>query len=85
MLTLAEEAYRADQPGGVEAIERQLGEFFIDGLLHDYLKMKVMRDNPVSLQNVVNSAMAEQNLRKRFDLRLGCRERTDRLDGHKLR
>jgi hypothetical protein len=24
--------------------------------------------------------MAGQNLRKRFDLRLGCRERTDRLD-----
>ena len=81
MLTLAEEAYR-DQPGGVEANERQLVVFFIDGLLHDYLKMKVMRDNPVSLQEAVNSAMAEQNLRKRFDLRLGHRERTDRLDRH---
>jgi hypothetical protein len=42
--------------------------------------MKIMRDNPVSLQNAVNSAMAEQKLRKRFDLRLGCRERTERLD-----
>jgi len=39
-----------------------------------------MRDNPVSLQNAINSAMAEQNLRKRFDLRLGRMERTDRLD-----
>jgi hypothetical protein len=46
MLTLAEKAYR-DQPGWVEAIERQLVEFCIDGWLHDYLKMKVMRDNPV--------------------------------------
>ena len=44
--------------------------------------MKVIRDNPVSLQNAVNSAMAEQNLRKRFDLRLGRRERTARLDRH---
>ena len=56
--------------------------FFIDGLLHDNLKMKAMSDNPVSLQNSVNSAMAEQNLRRRFDLRLGRRERTDRLDRH---
>jgi hypothetical protein len=37
---------------------------------------------PTSLQTAVNSAMAEQNLRKRFGLRLGHRERTDRLDRH---
>ena len=42
--------------------------------------MKVMRDNPVSFQNAANSAMAEHNLRKRFNLRLGRRERTDKLD-----
>ena len=80
MLTLAEEVYR-DEPGGVEAIERQLVVvFLIDGLLHDYQKMKVMRDNPVSFQNAVNSAMAEHNLRKRLHLRLGRRERRDMLD-----
>jgi hypothetical protein len=39
LLTLAAEAYK-DQPGGFEAIERQLVGFFIDGLMHDYLKMK---------------------------------------------
>ena len=39
LLTLAAEAY-IDQPGGFEAIERQLVGFFIDGLMHDYLKMK---------------------------------------------
>ena len=39
LLTLAEEAYR-DQPGRFEAIERQLVRFFIDELIHDYLKMK---------------------------------------------
>jgi hypothetical protein len=81
MLTLAEETY-CDHPGGVKTIERQLIGLFIDGLMHDYLKMKVMRDNPVSLQTAVNTAMVEQNLRKRFGLRLGHRERTDRLDRH---
>lgn len=74
LLTLAEEAY-VGQPGGLQAIERQLVGFFIDGLLHDYLKMKVMRENPVNLQAAVTVAMSEQNLRKRFDLRTGQKEK----------
>ena len=55
------------QNGGVAAIERQL-VFFVDGLAHDYLKMKVMRENPATLQAGVASAMNEQNLRNRFNL-----------------
>ena len=43
----------------------------MDGLAHDYLKMKVMRENPATLQAAVASAMTEQNLRKRFNLRIG--------------
>ena len=53
------------------AIERQLVGFFIDGLAHDYLKMKVMRENPATLQAAVASAITKQNLRKRFNLRIG--------------
>ena len=68
LLSLAAEAY-VGQPGGLQGVERQLVGYFIDGLFHDYLKMKVMRDNPVNLQAAVTSAMAEQNLRKRFELR----------------
>ena len=45
--------------------------FFIDGLAYDYLKIKVMRDNPATLADAVNIAMNEQNLRRRFDLRKG--------------
>ena len=43
----------------------------MDGLVHNYLKMKVMRENPATLQAAVASAMTEQNLRKRFNLRIG--------------
>ena len=41
ILSLAEEAY-ANQGG--DAIERQLINIFIDGLLNDQLKMKILRD-----------------------------------------
>ena len=45
--------------------------FFADGLAHDYLKMKVMRENPATLKATVASAKKEQNLRNRFNLRIG--------------
>lgn len=74
LLSLAEEAYAGIPDGGAAAIERQLIGFFIDGLAFDYLKMKVMRENPMTLQGAINSAMNEQNLRKRFNLRTGNKE-----------
>ena len=70
LLSLAEEAFTG-QNGGVAANERQLVGFFIDGLAHDYLQMKVMRENPATLQAAIASAMTEQNLMKRFNLRIG--------------
>lgn len=70
LLALAEESF-IDQQGGLQAVETQLIGFFIDGLAHNYLKMKVMRDNPNTLGAAVASAMGEQNLRKRFELRAG--------------
>lgn len=76
LLALAEEAF-AGQPGGLQAVETQLIGFFIDGLAHDYLKMKVMRDNPNTLGAAVASAMGEQNLRKRFEFRTSRATRQD--------
>ena len=70
LLALAEEAFEG-QDGDMRLIERQLIGFFIDGLTHDFLKIKVMRDNPETLQDAVRSAMNEQNLRSRFNLRIG--------------
>lgn len=66
LLALADEAY----PNQVHAaIDQQLIGFFIDGLQHDYMKMKVMRENPATLQAAITSATSEQNLRRRFELR----------------
>ena len=75
LLALSEEAF-AGQQGGVQSVETQLIGVFVDGLMYDYLKMKVMRDNPQTLAAAVNSAMTEQNMRKRFELRRGQRSYT---------
>lgn len=68
LLNLADDAF-AGQAG--DAVNRQLVGFFIDGLFYDYMKMKVMRENPATLQAAITVATAEHNLRKRFDLRSG--------------
>ena len=72
LMGLAQEAF-ANQAGGLQAVEPQLVGFFTDGLLQDTLKLKVMRDNPNTLQGAITTAMTEQNLRKRFELRSGNR------------
>ena len=64
-------ALAADAFADVNAADEQLIGFFIDGLQYDYMKMKVMRDNPATLQNAIQVANTEQNLRRRFDLRAG--------------
>lgn len=74
LLTLAEDVFQVQAHGPQQAanlavIERQLIEYFIDGLSENFLKLKVMRDAPVTLQAAVTSATNEQNLRTRFNLR----------------
>ena len=49
--------------------ESQIGGFFMDSLFHHYLRMKVMRENHKTFQAAAQSALAEQNLRKRFQIR----------------
>lgn len=66
LLALAEDAF-----DDVDAANEQLIGFFIDGLQHDYMKMKIMRANPDTLQAAINVANTEQNLRRRFELRSG--------------
>ena len=68
LLALTEEALLIQQTG-IQPIQTQLMGYFIDGRAYDYLKIKVMRDNPATLADAVNIAMNEQNLRRRFDLR----------------
>ena len=47
-------------------LESQLVGFFIDGLYHDFLWMKVMRENPETFQAVVQSTLADQICKFQF-------------------
>ncbi|XP_062587952.1 uncharacterized protein LOC134249630 [Saccostrea cucullata] len=69
LLSLAEQAYEGQEAGRVT--EGKLVGFFVDGLYSDRLKLKVMRDNPRTMQEAINSARAEHNLQQRFQLRTG--------------
>lgn len=65
ILSLAEIAY--DNQGG-DAIERQLIDILVDGLTNDQLKIKILRDEPDTLQGAVAIATNEQNLRMRVSM-----------------
>ena len=66
LYTLPNDAFAKVYKGVVES---QLAGSFIDGLFHDYLRMKVMRENFKTFQAVVQSALAKQNLRKKVFLK----------------
>ena len=65
ILSLAEEAYHNQ---GGDAVVRQLIDVFVDGLTQDNLKMKILRDQPDTLQGAIAIATNEQNLRARVQL-----------------
>ena len=67
LFALAREAFTGQQMG-LGTVESQMIGFFVDGLYHDFLKMKVMHDNPNTFQGAVTAAMNEQNLCMRFNL-----------------
>ena len=62
LYALANDAFAKVDKG---VLESQVVGFSIDHLFHVYLTMKVMRENPKTFQTVVQSALVEQNLRKR--------------------
>ncbi|ESO91883.1 hypothetical protein LOTGIDRAFT_163245 [Lottia gigantea] len=68
LLTLATKAYSSTEIDLVP-VQRQPITVFLNGLTKDYLKLKLMRENPATLQGAVVSAMGEQNIRSRFALR----------------
>ena len=69
LLQVAEDAYPDIQEDNKALVQRQLVDAFVDGLAFEYLKMKVMREDPKTLEDAISVAMKEQNLRKRFNLR----------------
>ena len=68
LLALAEDAFDDGHQQG-QPVQRQLIDTFVDGLAEDSLKLKVLRENPNTLEAAVTAATNEQNLRKRFNLR----------------
>ncbi|MET0107141.1 MAG: hypothetical protein ABW072_18665 [Sedimenticola sp.] len=66
LLALAEDAFDNQQG---QPVQQQLIDTFVDGLAEDSLKLKVLRENPNTLEAAVTAATNEQNLRKRFNLR----------------
>lgn len=67
LLAHARDAFH-DQPGGLGAMQMQLVAYFEDGL-PDKIRLKVMRDNPATLNEAIVSARNEQALQTRFALR----------------
>ena len=65
ILSLAEEAYHNQ---GGDIVERQMIDIFVDGLTNDGLKMKILRDQPNTLQGAITISTNEQNLRNRVQM-----------------
>jgi hypothetical protein len=51
-----------------QLVQQQLVGIFCDGLSFDYLRLKLLRENPKTLEAAIELAMIEQNLRKRLNL-----------------
>ena len=66
LLNNAEDAY--PQAGDRPVVEQQMINVLLDGLYHDYLKMKVLREDPRTFNEALQIAMREQNIRKHFAL-----------------
>ena len=68
LLQISEDAFDSDRIAN-PLIQQQLVDIFCDGIAYDYLRMKILRENPRTLESAVEIAMKEQNIRKRLTLR----------------
>ena len=57
------------QPLTTPEVERQLIEFFIDGVVDNCIARKILGKGPTTLQAAVRCAVNEQTLNTRFALR----------------
>ena len=77
LLSASEDAFdKTDrQPDGelLPGIEKILIDFFVDGLWESTIKLKIMRENPTSMRRAVEIANQEQNLKARYQLRVGAK------------
>jgi len=68
LINLGDGAFQVDERN-LAPVQRQLINFFIDGLRLDSLKMKILRSCPTDLTAAINLAIEEQNLIARFGMR----------------
>ena len=54
MWTIARDAFEGHDRNQI-AVQTQLIGFFVDGLFHDHLQLKVMRDNPATFEETVRT------------------------------
>ena len=81
---LSKEAYckgEMNNPATAKLAQRQLVNYFIDGLRDRSVRLKIMRHNPENLSDALKVARDEINLIKRFEL---CSRRFDRDTGVRL-
>lgn len=64
VLCVAEKAFPTTE--SLTAFESHLVGIFVDGLINDFIRMKVLRDRPNTLQSAAEIATDEQNLQLRF-------------------
>lgn len=77
LIGLAEEAF-VGQDMSSDCIDKLLIGFFVDGLQQNSLKYKLLRENPATLGAAIETALKEENLMRRYQLRMG-RETDHRL------
>lgn len=80
---LSREAFTKDelnQRPSYDMAQRQLVNYFTDGLADRSIKLKIMRQVPVTLDDALRIARTETNLMKRFELRHGRSGRTQSED-----
>lgn len=68
LINLAKEAFKNDEIP-LEPVQRQLINFFMDGLRNDSLRMKILRTNPRRLENAIELAIEENNFITLYGLR----------------
>ena len=68
---LAEEAFPEEME--IEAVQRQLVGFFVDGLSDTRVQMKVLRGLPTTFEEAATLANKEATFQKQFTLRFGGR------------
>lgn len=79
ILSLAQEAFSGHDLN-LPIIQMQLVNFFINGLRHDGTKLRILREDPKTLANAVNSALTESQLQKRFDMRRSKYNQSEFID-----